>query len=414
MSDTKPLTLEVLKNAVGNCDAAFRSTLRLMPAGGPGSKIFPPTFAGGVYAWEQRRVSADKVVASVVLDQVPAQANRMEEALLEAHRSGAIKVPMLEVDFSGEFPDIGAITTFDAPHRIADAIFRDSLLDGVRFRESPIGQAFSSANIRNATPLFEHCPNALIFGVWDSTGSGGGLGNKFQRVVTSEIVGFAAERNTFHGGVRTDPLGIKAAATIYETDTGDWTNDQNAPNLLRNAKGEATPIRPSEKNHSNILFPEKGNDRDDAGNILRGGVTIGYATQTWVMSLPALRRLRFPLKDPEGKPKIDSEADVAARTVLAALSLSAYTHLLKLGFDLRSRCLLIPEGEARFELVAADGRCTSYTLDDAIADTLLKHAVVTARNKGFFWYEEPVPLTPERKLVELVRRSRILANVAGD
>lgn len=400
------LTLDVLKQAVAGSDAAFRSTLRLMPAGGPGSKVFPPTFAGGVYAWERRRLSADEVVDTVVLDQVPAQANRMEEALLDAHCAGALRIPMLEVDFSAEFPDIGAVTTLDAPHRIADAIFRDSLLDGVKFRESAIGQAFASANIRNATPLFERCPNALIFGVWDSTGSAGGLGNKFQRVVSSEIVGFGAERNAFHGGVRSDPLGVKAAATVYETESGDWTNDSSGPDLKRNAKGEATPLRPSEFNHSNILV---NSERDETGSILKGGVTIVYATQIWVLSLPAVRRLRFPVGG-----RTRPEIDTAARTVLAALALAAYAHMLERGFDLRSRCLLIPEGMAKFEIVAANGVCTPYYLDVTLADDLLKQAIRAAREAGLNWPEEPVRLAAEPKLIELIRRSRALGNVSGD
>lgn len=403
------LTLEILQQAVAGNAAAFRSTLRLSPAGGPGSKVFPPTYSGGVYAWEQRRISEEEVVTSVVLDQVPAQANRMEEALLDAHRAGDIEVPMLEVDFSTAFPDIGAITTLDAPHRIADAIFRDCLLDGVRFRESPIGHAFSTANIRNATALYEHCPNALIFGVWDSTGSGGGLGNKFQRLVTSEVVGFAAERSTFHGGVRRDPLSIKAAASIYETESGGWTNDANAPDIKRNAQGDAIAIRPSEKNHSNVIFPKAGEGKDKEGNLLKGGVTIAYATQTWVLSLPALRRLRFPVSG-----ITTPDIDEAARTVLAALALAAYANFLERGFDLRSRCLLIPEGEARFELVASNGACTPYIIDATTANTLLAEAVKLAGALHLPWSAQPVLLTPEPKLVELIQRSRNLQSVAED
>jgi CRISPR-associated protein Csb1 len=34
--------------------AAIRLRQRLLPEGGPGDKVFPPTFAGGVYCWETR------------------------------------------------------------------------------------------------------------------------------------------------------------------------------------------------------------------------------------------------------------------------------------------------------------------------------------------------------------------------
>lgn len=54
------LTLEVVRDAVKGSAAAFRCRRRLQPAGGEGDKVFPPTFAGAVYAIEQRRiVSAD-------------------------------------------------------------------------------------------------------------------------------------------------------------------------------------------------------------------------------------------------------------------------------------------------------------------------------------------------------------------
>lgn len=412
MEKPEKLTIDVLKDAVKGKDAAFRSVLRLNPAGGPGSKVFPPTYKGGVYAWEQRRISKDEVVTSVVLDQVPAQANRMEEALLEAHRAGAIQVPMLEVDFSVTFPDIGAITTLDAPHRIADAIFRDSLHDGVRFRESAIGQAFSTANIRNATALFQHCPNALIFGVWDSTGSAGGLGNKFQRAVVSEIVGFNAQAGVVTSS-RIDPL-IDKGVDVFETPTGDWTAD---PDAARVEGGKPVKFKKkgtvAELNLGNVTPDFKRFDSDDKkplktashtleiGDVLPGGVTISHATQTWVLSLPALRRLCFPLTDAR-----DPDVDVAARAVLAALALAAYAHLLKRGFDLRSRCLLIPEGEPIFELVTSNGTSTPYTLDDDTASAMLTDTVETAKKFGLLWPATPVQLTPEPRLIELVRRSR--------
>jgi CRISPR-associated protein Csb1 len=167
-------------------------------------------------------MSNGETVPTVLLDSVQSQANRMEQALLDAHRAEKLKLPLLQVDFTKDFPDIGFITTLDAPHRIADAIFRDSLLDRRKFRESDIGQAFENANIRNATALFQYCPHALVFGVWDSTGSKGGLGNKFQRVVNSEIIGVQAERGV-HTSSRIDPLGITTAAELYEAKNGDWT-----------------------------------------------------------------------------------------------------------------------------------------------------------------------------------------------
>lgn len=76
------LTLEVLNEAVKGSAAAFRCRRRLQPAGGDGDKVFPPTFAGAVYAIEKRRVSGRaEPVQCVLLDSVQSQANRMELAL---------------------------------------------------------------------------------------------------------------------------------------------------------------------------------------------------------------------------------------------------------------------------------------------------------------------------------------------
>lgn len=66
----------------------------MQPAGGPGDKVFPPTFAGAVYAIEKRRIPGrEQPVRCVLLDSVQSQANRMELVLQEAVDAGRIKLP---------------------------------------------------------------------------------------------------------------------------------------------------------------------------------------------------------------------------------------------------------------------------------------------------------------------------------
>ncbi len=208
------LTLDIVKQAVAGTAAAFRRVVELQPAGGPGAKVFPPTYEGGKYATEKRRINGE-TVDCVLLDSVQSQANRMELALQEAidEKPPRISLPVITVDFSNTNASfIGRVTSLEAPHRIADAILRDSEWDDGRgnkvpFRKTPVGAALDTASLRDATALFEHCPTALVFGMWDSTGARGGLGVKFPRAIVSEIIGIGALPGQRTGG-RLDPLQI--------------------------------------------------------------------------------------------------------------------------------------------------------------------------------------------------------------
>src|SRR5712692_8654419 len=131
------LTLDVLKTALEGGAAAFRLTLKLEAVS---PKVFPPTYEGGKYATEERIIDGQKLPC-VLLDSVASQANRMELALHDAWSGGEIKLPIVSADFSTvEHPGVAKVTSLQAPHRIADAILRDSTLgDGkkpVKFRQS--------------------------------------------------------------------------------------------------------------------------------------------------------------------------------------------------------------------------------------------------------------------------------------
>src|SRR5690606_20065215 len=160
---------------------AVRARTRLQPAGGTGDKVFPPTFGDSIsvtlpdgsqhrtrYSVEIRRIDG-VAVPCVLLDSVASQANRYEEALQRAWDDGLIRFPLVRVDFTGEVDDDpaldlstvggdGYLTSLEAPHRLADALLRDSLLDGMRFRASVPGRAFTEASPHNATPVYAMSP----------------------------------------------------------------------------------------------------------------------------------------------------------------------------------------------------------------------------------------------------------------
>lgn len=387
---SSPLTFEVLHEAVAGKAAAFRTRTRLQPAGGPGEKIFPPTFAGAVYAFEQRRIPGhDDPVFCVVLDTVQSQANRMEAALLEAWEEDRIPLPVVAVDFpdDGLIDRVGRITSLEAPHRIADAIFRDSEFEGTPFRKSGPGEDLDSASARNATPLYRLCPTALVWGLWDSTGPKGGLGAKFERAIASEIVGIGVPpmedlEGQKNRGLRRDPMNISRNVMVRGS-SDDWS-------VVDDGKTKGAH-RPSEINHSNVPF--------DSDN---GGLTVEYAEQTTTISLIALRRLRFPSGHHDGESVNDN-----ARTTLAALALAGATLAFEEGFDLRSRCVLWPETPLVWELLERPGQePEQYELDADGAARLLNEAVEAAAEAGLEWRDEPLVLDPSEQLVELVRKSQ--------
>ena len=173
----------------------------------------------------------------VLIDRVQSQANRLEEALLAAAEEeggdGPVPLPFVTVDFGGAgLEPLERITSLDAPHRVYDAILRDSLLDGVPFMQSEEGHRLAAAKPADATALLELSPSALLFGAWHSQGEGGGLGAKFPRALVSEIMGSVPRSRkslpTSHSemeartagrrtGSRIDPLGTSKDVRIYQS-----------------------------------------------------------------------------------------------------------------------------------------------------------------------------------------------------
>lgn len=400
--------LERLTRAVTE-DAAIRRVRRLQPTGGRGDKIFPPTYPGEGrnpaprHVFERRRIDGQDVLC-VLIDSVQSQANRLEEALKAARDAGAVSFPAIAVDFgTTELKDLGRITTLDAPHRVFDAIIRDSELDGKRFRDTDEGKRLIEATSRDARAVFDLSPTALIFGAWNSTGEGGGLGAKFPRTVVSEIIGIGVavdpdpevpggRPSGQRTGSRVDPLGIRSGVRVYKRPDGDWTLD--APKTKEKGVKE---VRPSEVNHSNI-----------APSVMPLGVSVDRAEHTFVLSCAALRRLQFASSD-------GPAANLYARSTLAALALTAAVAQDRAGYFLRSRCDLVPEqgSPSGFEIVRADGSTEPFALDFAAAAELLKAAVAAAARHDVRWREGDLLLAPQGKLVDLVKRSREKA-LAGE
>ncbi len=424
MSSSAQLTLSVLTKAVGGEAVAIRAVTKLLPAGGAADKVFPPTYVKEKqsvtkYAMETRKVDG-RDVETVLLDSVASQANRIEEALLEGWRRGELQFPVISVDFGSidELADLEQITALQAPHRVADALLRDSIDDrGTPFRQTVVGRACTDARPNHATAMYQHCPTALLFGVWDSTGPRGGLGTKFQRVLVSEIVGYDVV-----AGVKTasriDPTAIeRKAGPVFEskTDPSEWTSleaeaatEKGKPKLF-SRKGAGDKGTPAAINHGNIP-PSIDHEA--------GGVTMSHAMHTVVLSLAGLRRLRFQQRtDGAPIPAADRDrAETVARTALAALALAGVAYQSRNGYDLRSRSLLVASEPLTFELLHRDGgEPGRFIVADPAA--LLREAAEAAAAEGLVWEPAPVRLRPTPKLAHLIiesRRLKAAGNVEDD
>lgn len=405
------ISLAELTDAVGGGAAGVRIVADLEPLGGDFQKVFPPTYGadstGNKYPVELRRSGNGQEVVSVVLNSVAAQANLHELALLEAVRDGELPLPTTVADFTKDpaTAGYGRISDLEAPHRIADAIFRDSLDGDVLFRLGGAGRAVTDATPRNAAGIAHHAPAALLFGLWDSTGPRGGRGAKYERAFTSEITAFGV-RTGVKTASRIDPLGIeKKAGPVYRTADHGWTLDQSE--AVDGKKAAA--LDPSDVNHGNI---PPGID------AVAGGVTADRIELLSVLSFIQLRRLRFPLDHVGNALPAESvrHAETAARTAIAALGLCASALAFEAGFDLRSRCVLVPKSAPTIELIGRSGDRTAFTLSRPEVLALVADAVVAAALAGLPWREGELVLTPAPQLTELLRRSIGISaeSTAGD
>jgi CRISPR-associated protein Csb1 len=367
--------------------AGLRLRLRLQPLYGAGEIVFPCTVAGGKYQISNRRIPGyDQSVSCAILDSVQSQANRMEDALLSDIRDGKLKLPHVETNFGGIdglVKEIGKITCFDAPHRIFDAILRDSVNEkGIHFPLTDLGQKVINSHAKDASAIFQVSPASLLFGSWDSTGISGGLGEKYSRCVVSEVVGINAEQAT-RAGTRIDPLNL--ASQIQPDKILKDTQDEMWTQL---AKSRKKIDKPSEINHSSVPWPKEGAQ-------LHGGVTVDYIQQSTTVSFAALRQLHFPVG---GK-----DQSSFAHAVLAAIALHAAALNTARGWHLRSRCdLILDDGVSPEWEILGGSEVTKESLSADATRDVLKEAIAKAKEAGLPWNDEPIRLKPSPALQKLV------------
>ena len=308
----------------GNGPVALHLRQPLIPIEGPGSVIFPPTYADSPLNQRDFGYNIDELsdgTKITTIDSVGSQANRMEAVFLpatasEAENPRAGLVPQIEIAYGDE----KSVSILEAGHRLGDAVIRSTeLKDGAR-------AAFEAFLDRgDVSPLAKLAPTSLVFGVWDSRDTQAKLPRIVQSTIRAEDVDVLTRSAQY-----TPPLDYAELEILSEEDKEKQQGDSKSPLAKRGFVHV-----PAVKTHGGIIA---------RGSILRN-VTI---------NLIALRRL-------------EGENGQALRRYVLGLALVAATAPMD-GF-LRAGCLLTldPEEKSTWHSVARTGERVPLALNEESA-----------------------------------------------
>lgn len=319
--------------------------------------VFPPSYANPSEKKDDPPVynidaldPSDPSKNVCVLDSIPSQANRMEPLFCEPPYDTLI--PQYNVKFNDDLPIIN-ITQIG--HRIADAAFRGTSL------RAEIVTAFKEYSKGNAKELAKIGPTSLIFGVWDSRGTG----VKVPRLINSIIRAFDVQQ-------------LKRSA-------------QYTPPIKYEQEGmvpAGLDGKPADHGLADVPSSHK-----------IGGVQVfGNIRREFSLNLELLRGLNAPLtadRTKSIKDKYESEhqdeaeesrkkgADEGIKTAQREANLNLQRYILSLALlaftatqktYLRQGCQLLPKGEPIWKKFLADGKEDSWTPGNLDLLRLAHHA----------------------------------------
>ena len=372
-------------------DNGIRIDTELDPLSGPGGTVKPAIYEGGTYQMDRRWADPkdEEPTQVIVIDNVPSQANRLEEAI-RGHRE-SIKVPELVLDLSevGSLPAHlpRRISSLEFPHRNADAYLRDARLGDDDFTRTDLGREIFEATPQACGPLMAWFPQALLYGFWQSHLGKKRQNTKHARAWVSEIVGWSP------AATGTKVLGLKGDALNLNTDEAITSNpdDRMQWDIGKVEKVEGgKKDKLSEIGHGQVPFM-----RDDA---TAAPVSFARVTQRATVSFAQLRRIALG-------PNQSAAADAAARALIVALGLHAHVLAFGRGFALRSGAELRPKVVTATWLGSSDDEvCTIGDAEATLA--LLRAAVTHADSLGVpldGWDKPPLMLTPKENLRKAIR-----------
>ena len=389
-----PQRIDLAALLAGCADDSFDDGIRidshLEPLSGPGGLVKPAVYAGGTYQRDRRWASpADgEPTQVIVIDNVPSQANRLEEALRKSRDSTLI--PEFVLDLSG-LPNLPShlprtLSSLEFPHRNADAYLRDAQLDGQDFLKTEIGQAIFGATGQTCGPLVAWFPQALLYGFWQSHLGKKRQNTKHARAWVSEIVGWQpASTETRVLGLKGDALNLNTD-DVVTSDPDDRTTWE-VGTVARAAGAKRDKL--SEIGHGQVPF--MGDEAPAAA------VSFARVTQRATVSFAQLRRVSLG-----GDSR---EADAAVRALLVALGLHAHQLAFGRGFALRSGAELRPRSTTATWL-GADGDEPTDLGGVGSTRALLDSAQEHAASRGVpldGWGAPAMKLTPRENLSRAIR-----------
>lgn len=298
----------------------------MRPVAGHGTPVFPALYAADK---NDKTDAAGRYCISpvgrdggnvCVIDSVQSQAGRIEAALQQPpYRALTREVAVSVTTRDGETVQVDVLA---AAHRLFDAVFRFSTL---RQQVQDASRAYMAGDAR---PMAALAPLALVCGAWDSRGEKLQIPRAFSAEITAHDVSVLSRGALYTASVR--------AADIEGLDDA----------------GSVEGLNP---------VPSFG----------LGGVIATRIERRAVLSLATLRR----------NARADRQAtDSAPEGVLRYLwALGLVVATVAVEPDLRSGCLLVPDGAASLVLVLADGTEQAVTLD---AVAVLDYAQAVAQVFG--------------------------------
>ena len=371
-------------------DDGIRIDTELESLAGPGGPVKPAVYEGGRYQEDRRWATStdEEPTPVIIIDNVPSQANRLEEALRQNRDSTG--VPELVLDLS-DLTGLPAhlprrISSLQFPHRNADAYLRDSELDGEDFVKSDIGRSIIGAGPQTCGPLAAWFPQSLLYGFWQSHLGKKRANTKHARAWVSEIVGWKpASRETRVMGLKGDPLNLSVdePLTANPNDRLQWDIG-----TVKVAGGRRDKL--SEIGHGQVPFMG-----DEAA---AAAVSFARVTQRATVSFAQLRRVNLGTG-------FTPDASTAVRALLVALGLHAHALAFGRGFALRSGAELRPAKTVTMWL-GSDGDAERELGTGTTTADLLRDALTEARSAGVpldGWNRPPLMLRPKNNLRKAIR-----------